>query len=126
MRALFACSLAVITLSLSAGSALADGMRCGSRLVSQGDSIGEVRSICGQPDATSQRKELRSVRRWVDGPCVNDRGTIRCGYLEERTVEVVIDEWMYDFGPSALIRHLTFEQGLLLNVATGGYGTKTE
>jgi hypothetical protein len=125
MRALLT-SLAVVTLSLVSGSAFADGMRCGSRLVSDGDPIGEVRSVCGAPDASAQRKELRAVRRWVDGPCVNDRGTVRCGYLEERMVEVVIDEWMYDFGPSALIRHLTFEQGRLIHVATGGYGTKTE
>jgi hypothetical protein len=39
-------------------------------------------------------------------------------------VQVTIDEWLYDFGPSVLVKTLTFEQGRLLRVETGGYGTK--
>ena len=37
---------------------------------------------------------------------------------------VVIDEWTYDLGTHSLVRYLTFEQGRLLRVATGGYGNK--
>lgn len=109
---------------LSAQPALADGMYCGSRLVSEGDSTGRVRGVCGDPAAANQRVELRTVRRYVDGPCVADRGAIRCGHVEEHTVQVTIDEWMYDFGPSVLVKTLTFEQGRLLRVESGGYGTK--
>ena len=111
---------------IAAAPAHADGMRCGNRLVSDGDLTAEVRSRCGAPDAANQRVELRTVRRYVDGPCFNDRGTVRCGHVEERTIEVIIDEWMYDFGPHALVRYLTFEQGRLVRTATGGYGTKVE
>jgi hypothetical protein len=107
-------------------TAYADGMRCGTRLVSDGDSLYEVRERCGDPEAARQRTELRTVRQYIDGPCFQDRGVLRCGQVVERVIEVVIDEWTYDFGPHQLIRHLTFEQGRLLRVGTGSYGTKTD
>jgi len=103
--------------------ARADGMRCGSRLVSDGDSMLEVRNICGAPDQATQRTEMRLMRRWVDTPCYPGSSG-RCGYMEEYAVPVVLDEWMYDFGPKVLIRTLTFESGRLIRLATGGYGSK--
>jgi hypothetical protein len=109
---------------LSFSTAYADGMRCGTKLVSDGDSTFDVHSVCGAPDAASQRSELRTVRTYVNGPCFQDQGVIRCGRIEERVIQVTIDEWIYDFGPHNLVRYLTFEQGRLYRVATGGYGNK--
>lgn len=114
---------AFCSLALFAPAARAEGMRCGSRLVSDGDPMDRVRDVCGAPNAMRQRTELRTVKRYVSAPCVQDRGGVRCGYVEEQTVQVVIDEWTYDFGPSTLVRYVTFEQGQLLRVTTGGYGT---
>lgn len=108
----------------SPGSAQADGMRCGSRLVSEGDLLYEVRQRCGDPDAMSQRVEYRTVRTFVNGPCYQEQGQLRCGQVIERTVEVVIDEWVYDKGEHKFVRYLTFEQGRLANVRTGRYGSK--
>ena len=42
----------------------------------------------------------------------------------EDLIEVAIDEWLYDFGPQRFIQHLTFEQGKLVDVTSGKYGTK--
>jgi hypothetical protein len=94
-------------------------MRCGTKLVSDGDSTYDVQSRCGDPTAATRRVELRTVRTWVNGPCVKGGG---CGHMVERTVEVVVDEWVYDMGPHDFIRYLTFEQGKLLTVRTGDYG----
>ncbi|MDB4971839.1 MAG: hypothetical protein JWN48_180 [Myxococcaceae bacterium] len=102
----------------------ADGMRCGVALVSDGDTLMDVRDRCGPPDAAMQRTEYRTVRSWVEGPCYKENGVVRCGSWFEQTVQVLIDEWSYDFGPQSFVRHLTFEQGRLLRVATGGYGHK--
>jgi hypothetical protein len=104
--------------------ARADGMRCGSKLVSDGDSMLEVRNICGAPDQATQRVEMRVMRRWVDAPCYPGRSEPRCGYMEEYAVPVVLDEWLYDFGPQVLIRTVTFESGRLIRLTTGGYGNK--
>lgn len=105
-------------------SAHADGMRCGSRLVSQGDLLYDVRSRCGDPDAASQHIEYRTVRTFVNGACYEEQGQVRCGRFIERTVEIVVDEWVYDRGSHRFVRYLTFEQGRLATVRTGRYGNK--
>jgi len=108
----------------STSAAYADGMRCGSRLVSEGDLLYEVRERCGDPDAMSQRVEYRTVRTFVNGPCYQEQGQVHCGRVIERTIEVVIDEWVYDLGEHKFVRYLTFEQGRLAHVRTGRYGSK--
>ena len=100
--------------------AAADGMRCGTKLVSDGDSTYEVQSRCGEPQGKTKRIELRTVRVWVGAPCVT--ADARCGRAIERTVEVQIEEWTYDFGPTKFIHYATFEDGRLLRVVTGDYG----
>jgi hypothetical protein len=116
--------LALVCASVSPQIALADGMRCGSRIVSEGDTLYDVRSVCGEPVASSQRVEYRTIRQHIPGPCVPQSGQMRCGHFEERTIEVVIDEWTYDLGSNKFIRYLTFEQGRLRDVQTGRYGNK--
>lgn len=113
--------LSAAALMLGAGDAAAEGMRCGNRLVSKGDSTYEVRSRCGEPREATRRVETRSERRRVRVPC--GRGEARCDRVQEVTVDVVIDEWVYDFGPQTFVRYLTFVDGKLFRVNTGSYGS---
>ncbi len=113
-----------LALSALPAGATADGMRCNGRLVSTGDTTFDVLSLCGQPDFQNRRVEYRTLRHFVQGPCVQRHGRVQCGYVAERTVEVVIDEWAYDLGSNRFIRYLTFEQGQLRDVKTGRYGSK--
>lgn len=113
--------IALSLVGLDAPQAAADALRCGRKLVSDGDTLYEVRSRCGEPDNQIQRVEVRSVRQWIQGPCVAPG---RCGQLVERTIEVTIDEWIYDFGPHQFINYLTFEQGRLIRIDSGARGTK--
>ena len=110
----------------AAAPAHAAGMRCGTKLVSDGDLAYQVRAICGSPDAQALRIETRLVSQWVNGPCVPAGATMRCGYLTQVAVQVVVDEWTYDFGPHQFVHHLTFEQERLARVETGGYGVKLD
>ena len=110
-------------LSLSS-EARADSLACNGRIASSGDSRYEVKAICGEPDDASQRVEYRSVRGRVSGPCTRQNGRLRCGQTREEVVEVVIDEWVYDFGKNRFIEYVTFEQGKLVSVRTGSYGHK--
>jgi hypothetical protein len=120
----YAClfSIALLAALVRPGAAAADeGFRCeGGRLVSTGDHMHEVRNKCGDPDAADQRVEKRTrkerVRRWVRG--VAEEVT------EEREVEVVLDEWVYDLGPRRFIRTVTFENGRVVHVETGGRGSR--
>ncbi len=105
-------------------SAHADSLSCNSRIVSTGDSRYDVRAVCGEPDDATQRVEYRTSRGRVVGPCTRDGKKLRCSRSEETVVEVVIDEWTYDFGRNRFVQYLTFEQGRLATVKSGSYGHK--
>ncbi len=112
------------TLTAGAASAAdAGSMRCGTRLVSVGDTQYEVRATCGPPDASQQRTETRTVRHQVRVPCADGRKGW-CTAMVERAVEVAIEEWVYDFGTRRFLQHLTFEQGRLVRVESGERGHK--
>jgi hypothetical protein len=108
----------------TSATARADSLSCSGRIASTGDSRYEVKAICGEPDDATQRIEYRTLSGRVAGPCTRDGGKLRCSETREQVVEVVIDEWLYDFGKNRFIEHLTFEQGRLLSVRTGSYGHK--
>lgn len=105
-------------------SAHADSLSCNQRIVSSGDTRYEVRALCGEPDDAVQRVEYRTLRGRVAGPCTRQGTKLRCSRSEETVVEVVIDEWTYDFGRNRFIQYLTFEQGRLVAVRSGSYGHK--
>lgn len=115
-------ALAVFGSWLVATAAGADGMRCGNRLISTGDSTYLVRSRCGEPQDATRRTETRTERRRVRVRCGN--GEARCDREQEVSAEVVVDEWTYDFGPRRFVHYLTFLDGKLARVATGGYGSE--
>lgn len=108
----------------TSGSARADSLGCNGRIVSTGDSRYDVKALCGEPDDASQRVEYRTVRSRVTVPCTRQGDKIVCSQTREQVVEVVIDEWIYDFGRNRFIQYLTFEQGKLLTVRNGDYGHK--
>jgi len=108
----------------TSATAHADSMNCKNRIVSTGDTRYQVKATCGDPDDASQRVEYRTVRGRVTGPCTRQGDRIVCSDTREQVVEVVIDEWTYDFGKNRFLQHLTFEQGRLVTVRSGGYGYK--
>lgn len=95
-------------------------LRCDNKLVQEGASQYEVKSLCGPPQDVQQRTEARRVQRAVQRPC----GTGTCVVVVDDFVEVVVDEWVYDFGPRRFMQYLTFEGGQLVAVRAGTYGHK--
>ena len=96
------------------------GFRCPGtgRLISKGDSTDQVVARCREPDASSQHREQRTVRqrvrRWLRGVLVEVE--------EERSVEVIVDRWTYDFGKERFVRHLLFENDRLVSIRDGARG----
>ena len=123
-QSLAGCALLILALlGLPTPHATADTVRCGRKLAVEGDSLYDVRSRCGEPDNQIHRVELRTTSAWVQGSC-DGKDQTQCGRMVEHTVEVVIDEWTYDFGPTQFIQYLVFEQGRLVRVVPGQRGTK--
>ncbi|OGW34255.1 MAG: hypothetical protein A2010_00030 [Nitrospirae bacterium GWD2_57_9] len=85
----------------------AETLRCGSSLVSEGETKADVLMKCGEPASRESRQE-ETVERL-------DAET-------KRIVTTVIDEWTYDFGPNSLIRILEFRSGKLTDIREGTYG----
>jgi len=94
---------------LWAGVATADSFRCGTKLMSDGDSSDKVEALCGPPTSIQRRDILRPVY-WNRG----------IGY--HSSYEVSIEYWTYNLGPSKLMVRLRFEDGLLVDVETLGHG----
>jgi hypothetical protein len=93
----------------AAGPAAADSMRCGTRLMTDGDPVDKVEAYCGPP-ASIERREI--LRPW---------GYQR-GVTVHSTYEVSVELWTYNFGPNKLMYRLRFEDGLLVDVDTLTHG----
>jgi len=89
------------------------------RLVSVGLRTEEVRRKCRDPDDVQTRVEVRTVRetrrRFSNGVAED--------VVVEHSVEVPIEEWFYDFGPSRFTKTLLFENSRLVNVSEGAKGS---
>lgn len=98
---------ALLILVLLLASPHAFAMRCGNRLVTEGDQDFQVRDRCGDPFWTDRYTNVEIIG--AHGP------------IEEQR-EVQFDIWYYNFGPRQLLRQLIFRDGRLLREDTLGYG----
>ena len=97
----------------------AAAFRCGNRIVREGMHEGQVKAACGEPASIRHLGfALRSIypRRYGLGGI--EHTYLRHGYLNE----VVVTEYLYNFGPRKLMRVLRFEGGYLVEIETAGYG----
>lgn len=101
----------VIVLSLCCLNS-AYAMKCGHNLVVEGDYIEEVLAKCGEPDSVQTHTEVVSR-------------TLRFPYKTLDTteyIEIRVEEWIYNFGPSRFQQYLRFENGELVEVKSLGRG----
>lgn len=90
----------------------ADGFRCGTRLVLDGVTQSQVRNWCGEPTDVSRRSIWRPAVIWRYGRPYHLGGDI----------EVPVETWTYNLGPSKLMRRIRFEDGEVVEIETLGYG----
>ncbi|MDH3266056.1 MAG: DUF2845 domain-containing protein [Gammaproteobacteria bacterium] len=101
----------------------AAALRCGNKLVKEGMHEQQVIAICGEP--TSMRHigyalrsyDLRLRRRAAPG--LTEYYFPGYAHLAQ---EVMITEYVYNFGPRKKMRRLLFEGGILVTVESIGYG----
>lgn len=97
--------------------------RCKSKLVKDGMHEQQVIAICGQP--TTRRDLGYSIRSLSYGWHRVTPGGIRRNYYPaygNLQQQVILTEYVYNFGPRKLMRRLVFEGGVLVNIETIGYG----
>ena len=102
---------AIIFLSFSTGSALA--FRCGSGLVSSGDSKTQVLVTCGNPMSKEKSCENRQQYTTID-----KKGNVK----NHTKCSKKLDVWHYNCGDNDFIYKLTFENGKLSDETNEGRG----
>ena len=108
---------ALVTLSAWSFSSEASALSCQRRVVSVGDTQARVLQYCGTPETRSQRM-------------VQDTSSVLVplaagGYaLQSRSVSVLEERWVFNFGPRRFMRELTFRDGVLVRIRTLSYGSE--
>ncbi|MDQ3829726.1 MAG: DUF2845 domain-containing protein [Candidatus Tectomicrobia bacterium] len=72
----------------------------------------EVQAICGEPTQVDDSVEI------VLKPADDVFGRV----VDHLPVAAPKSVWTYNFGPSRLVYRLTFREGTLVHIETGGYG----
>ncbi len=102
-----------LLLLFATGLAHADTLRCGNKLVYEGDVIPLVEERCGKPTHISHSTILRIPTVWHNG---------RPYQLSNQEVVVPVETWIYNFGPRKFMRKLRFEDGVLVEIEVLEYG----
>ena len=109
--------LALVTLSAWSFSSDASAMSCQRRVVSNGDSQARVLQYCGTPETKTERVIQNSSSVLVP---VLGGGFV----VQSQAVSVVQERWVYNFGPRRLMREVTFQDGVVVQIRTLGYGSE--
>lgn len=101
-------------------SSPAYAVRCGTSVISEGDTKYRVLKRCGEPTHIEEWTE-EHIQRSYRQPLYRHRDyfTYRTPFLVKENVTV--EEWLYDTGSERLIRRFTFENGVLVRIRTGNY-----
>jgi hypothetical protein len=106
-------TLALVIGLAPSGAQASDTIRCGNKLVMEGDSSATVRDLCGAPAEVAHSTILRRPSYVRHG---------RVYYLGDELVEVRVETWTYNFGPNKFMRRLRIVDGIVDDIETLGYG----
>lgn len=87
-------------------------MRCGKYVIDIGDYKYDVLRKCGEPEIKERRNAIR-------GQELRDPGNT---FELNRYDQVIVDDWIYNFGPRRLRQRLLFENDVLIKMRDLGYG----
>jgi hypothetical protein len=114
------CWLLLLSLMLSQN---AFALRCGSYVINEGMYKGEVYGKCGQPSSIDSHIERRGFSNSVGNQqfyggqrIAPPNSAFSYGQNNFTDTDVVIEEWIYNFGSSRLQQYLRFENGKLVEI----------
>jgi hypothetical protein len=123
MRALVAIGVFLFALLWSAGWVdSASAMRCGSRLISEGDPRERLLNECGPPSNVETWEEERYYNYDAPPPSYLYKEFERYGNAYRVKVIVRVELWAYNYGPSRFMDYVRIENGRVRQIYSGGYG----
>jgi hypothetical protein len=105
--------IAIAGFCAALSSAAHADMRCGDRIIQNGDTRAKVNALCGDPADVSTSTLMRRPSYVRHGHLV---------YFGNGFVEVPVELWTYNFGPNRLMQQLRFVDGVIDDITTLGYG----
>lgn len=118
MKASAAALLLIIIVAMPAHA-----FRCGNKIVIENMHEQQVRRACGDPTAVRHLGyTVRNVDLFARRDLAGNLSTRRYSNYGYYTEEVVVTEYIYNFGPRKFMRRLRFEGGILVSIETIGYG----
>ncbi len=117
----FIISLLIILLITMSANAYALSLRCGTRLITEGDYKAKVLAECGEPDHVEAWEEERIFRYYYKPYYDNHKYD---NYLEPRYIKdyIIVEEWTYNNGRYRFMDHIRFENGRVRKITSGDYG----
>ena len=116
--------VAILCISGSASADADSAFRCGTRLVSVGDTRDEVIQKCGEPTFVDSWEEERIQRDfgtvWEHDPRTSRYEWSREPFLVKEQVKFEL--WTYNLGSTQFRRYLKFKNGFLKEIYTGDRG----
>ncbi len=126
MRVTFRVAIMLLTLWYlvsSAFPAFGSALKCGVRLITEGDTKSKVLAECGEPQNIELWEEER-IYRYHPWPGYNyyqhdDDEFLKPHFIKEH---VLVEEWTYNHGPHRFMDHIRLENGRVKKIISGEYG----
>jgi hypothetical protein len=112
--------IAILILTTCAGHA--QSMRCGSRLISEGDPREKLLKECGPPSDVESWDEERFEYFDRPPPSRLYNEFERYGNAYRVRAWIHVELWTYNYGPSRFIDYVRLENGIVRRIYSGGYG----
>jgi hypothetical protein len=122
MKSILALCLVGVLLWAAGSMEPALAMRCGSRLISEGDPRDKLANECGPPSNVETWEEERYHHYDVLPPSNQYREFERYGSAYRVKVYVRVELWTYNYGPSRFMDYVRIENGRVVRIYSGGYG----
>ncbi len=112
-----------LALVVVAATAVADSMRCGSYVVSDGDSQSRVLDLCGEPRRAWQdgfvEQVVRRNDRYYDPSTTPQTYPNLPGYETEIRRLIPVYKWEYNLGRGTFLKTLVFQGDILAQIIDG-------
>ncbi|NOZ54696.1 MAG: DUF2845 domain-containing protein [Gammaproteobacteria bacterium] len=136
---LFLSVLMLVAFTFVQVQAASNSMRCGTRIISKGDTKVEILLKCGEPmlkETIAIREHSKEVQLKSVADFMANKNNHSINHAAENTasksprhqfgqinlessVALPIDRWTYNLGKGRFLRILIFEGGTLVNIAAG-------
>jgi len=102
--------LLLVVLACAPAFAFGQTLECSYKVVSRGSTRSDVSRLCGDPVDVVQKT------------IYHDLSAGASNVVAATTVEVHLEMWTYNFGPTKLMQRIWFEDGVVVKIESLDYG----